>query len=386
MKTTMKLTLKQYVKMAAQNMYLPAVYRIYRNRKVDEKLVIFADAHHNRRPENMELLYRELVRRGLHVEEMYLDYQKAPAPGVLRHMSAFMKRYAQAGTVVICDNFLPAASCRKKPSTRVVQLWHACGALKKFGYDTADDIPKNYRGNVFRGTDLVTVSSEQCIAPFAGAMRLEQEKVKALGVSRTDLYFDQDYIRSCREKFRRQCPQGAGKKIVLWAPTFRGSPGAPEVIRLDLEKLQHQLGEEYLVIASLHPHMHFSFRQDTTQHDAAVLRSTDLRMSTQELMIAADLLVADYSSLIFEYLLLNKPLVLYVPDIEVYTEKRGFYLSYEDIPGVIVREEKQLSDVLKRMSAADMDQTKRRTFLQRYMSACDGRATERIANWICEKG
>ncbi len=389
MKTRIRLRLKQYVKMAAQNMYLPAVYRLYRNRKVDPDLVIFADAHHESRPENMQLLYDELTRRGLHVEEMYLDYQKAGVRSVMRHMSSFMKRYAQAGTVVICDNFLPAAGCRKKSETRLVQLWHACGALKKFGYDTADDIPENYRGNVFRGTDLVTVSAEACRTPFASAMHLDRDKVSALGVSRSDLFFDQDYVRSCREKLYRQCPKAAGKKIVLWAPTFRGSPGSPEVIPLDLGYLQRQLGPEYLVTAGLHPHMQTSCRRGKVSEGTdEVLFAADLSMSTQELMMASDLLIADYSSLIFEYLLLDKPLVLFVPDLDEYEQKRGFYMPYGDIPGTMVREEKRLADALKYAGITAQsreNREKRQAFLERYMSGCDGKSTGRIADWICEK-
>ena len=71
-------------------------------------------------------------------------------------MFEFMKLYAVSQTVVICDNFLPVASCRKRKGTKVIQLWHAGGALKKFGYDTADDIPAYYKGNVMANLPLVT--------------------------------------------------------------------------------------------------------------------------------------------------------------------------------------------------------------------------------------
>ncbi len=391
-----KLRLKQYIKMAAQKLYLPAVYRLNARRDVDSRLVLFADAHHDVCPESMTLLAEEMKRRGFQIEEMYLDYGKASARQTLEHMTQFMKRYAQAGTVVICDNFLPAASCRKKEQTRLIQLWHACGALKKFGYDTTDDIPANYRGNVFAGTDLVTVSAPFCEKPFARAMRLPEDHVRALGVSRTDRFFDEEWLQTCRQRFEEvyreqlylnQLQDGqpcdeAGlqtvgsitkknrRRVALWAPTFRGNPGAPECIELDIEKLQRDLGEEYLVIESTHPHMH---REKTSQQEA---------LTTLELLPSVDILIADYSSLLFEYCLLGRPMVLYTPDYERYTGRRGFYMRYGDIPGEHVTREEELAAAVRRADAAGMDSGQRKRFLDRYMSACDGQATKRIAAYI----
>ena len=113
--------------MFAQNCVLPVCYRLNCRGPVRPELVIFADAHHNSRPENMRLLYEALqAKGGLEIREMYLDYQKASAGAVMRHMFGFMKLYARAGCVVICDNFLPAASCRNternKGSAAVARL------------------------------------------------------------------------------------------------------------------------------------------------------------------------------------------------------------------------------------------------------------------------
>ncbi len=383
-----KLRLKQYIKMAAQNLYLPAVYHLYAWRQVQKDLILLADAHHNSRPESMELLAEELIGRGYTVEEMYLDYGRASVGQTLAHMTRFMKRYAQAGTVVICDNFLPAAGCRKKKETKLIQLWHACGALKKFGYDTTDDIPANYRGNVFAGTDLVTVSAPFCEKPFAGAMRLPAENVQAMGVSRSDRFFDEKWQADCRQRFEQafgdqlqienagtgredaDAEKALRRKVVLWAPTFRGSPGAPDCIALDIAGLQRQLGDEYLVIESRHPHM----QTEITAEQAS--------LTTEELFASTDILVADYSSLLFEYCLYGKPLVLYTPDFAEYTARRGFYMDYEDIPGIRVDRESELAETIRRAEREGMDAQKQQLFLQRYMSSCDGQATKRIADYI----
>lgn len=367
--------LKQYIKMAFQNVILPVIYRVCSLRPVDPELVVFADAHHNERPDNLELMIRACEAGPWTVREIYLDYQKNSPLSVLRSMAAFMKLYARAGYVVICDNFLPAAGCRKRPETKVIQLWHACGSLKRFGYDTTEDIPASYRGHVYRNTDLVTVSAPWCVPKFASAMRLPEKNVQALGVSRTDRYFDSAWRERARRKFAEVFPDAVGKKTALWAPTYRGSAGAPELIPFDVQALERALGEDWRVIVSTHPHM----------KDGRVL------ITTEELFVSTDCLIADYSSLIYEYILMlqilgrsGSRLVLYTPDYEEYAGKRGFYMPYTDIPGQQVNTFEELAGAVRASLEAEPDQKAmtRVQFLDTYMSACDGNSTQRIADWM----
>ena len=375
----LRFQLRQLVKQAVQNLVLPVCYHVSRAGAVDPKLVVFADAHHSERPAAMELLYRKLKREGgWKIIEHYLDYGTASAGQVARHSMRFMKLYARAGFVVICDNFLPAASCRKRRETKVIQLWHACGCYKKFGYDAKDDIPENYHGaNVYRNADLVTVSGEAAVKPFASAMRLPESVVRPVGVSRTDLYRSRNWSRRCRERFYEKYPEAAGKKVVLWAPTFRGNAGAPEKTDIDIAALQEKLGEEYLVLTRLHPHM----MRAGEANEAA--RAAACPIPTEELYPLTDVLIADYSSLIYEYLLFGHPLVLYCPDLDRYRSERGFYMDISEVPGETVtkRDMDLLAEAVKR---AHTDEDRLKEFLDRYMSACDGMATERIARWMKE--
>ena len=363
---------KQIGKMAVQHMFLPVVYRLYRFGRVHPGRIVFADAHHTGRPANMEPLIEYLQNRpGTEIKELYMDYQKTAFLPLIRGMVEFMRLYAGAEAVVICDNFLPAASCRKRKETTVVQLWHACGALKRFGYDTTDDIPAGYRGNVFKNTDLVTVSAPFCVKPFASAMRLPVSHVQPVGICRTDRYFDKAWREACRERFFCFYPEAEGKKIILWAPTFRGQPGHPECIDMDLQGLRESLGEDCFLIASLHPHMKGDDRFRTEK---------DCPLTTEELFPVTDVLIADYSSLIYEYLLFDHPLVLYTPDFESYSAKRGFYMKYEEIPGIQVFGEEELPDAVLHAARHPGEMHDRRdTFLKKYMCACDGHSVERVA-------
>ena len=90
-------------------------------------------------------------------------------------------------------------------------------------------------------------------------------------------------------------------------------------------------------------------------------------------------MIADYSSLIYEYLLLEKPLVLYIPDYEDYVRKRGFYMDYNEIPGQRVMQEEDLAQaVLGAQAAFPAQKEKLAHFLETYMCACDGHSTQRV--------
>ncbi len=368
----MKFRLKQLMKQTVQQIILPLCYELNRYRRTDSRLIIFADAHHDSCPPAMELLVEKVKKEGsFRVLEIYHDYGKCGAISSLLYSMRFMSYYAEAGTLVICDNFLPAASCRKKRETRVVQLWHACGCYKKFGYDAVDDVPVGYHGHVFRNTDLVTVSGKAARQPFSSAMRLDISRVRAAGVSRTDLYFSREWQESCRKEFGRLYPQAEGRKKVLWAPTFRGNAAAPSCPDLDPDRLQQELGEDYFLLTRLHPHMRHGLKP--------------YPLTSEELYPSIDLLIADYSSLIYEYLLFEKPIVLYVPDLREYEGKRGFYMDIREIPGLIVTDRDHLAGTVREALAGGEERKEEiRRFLKKYMGACDGGSTDRICRWIRE--
>lgn len=216
--------LKQIIKMLFQQLILPAVYNVHAMKPVIPGTVILADAHHSEIPFSMLAIREELLTHPeLQITEMYWNNNSDSPLKVFQNMTSFMKKYASAETVIICDNFLPAASCKKRSETQVIQLWHACGAFKKFGYDTDADIPSYYIGNVMANCNIATVSSEICVKPFASAMKLPEDRILPVGVSRTDMYFNNSFNQHCREQFFRQHPEAQDKKIVLWAPTFRGN-------------------------------------------------------------------------------------------------------------------------------------------------------------------
>lgn len=373
----MKFRLKQILKMFSQHIIFPFLYMINRWRRIDDRLVVFADAHHDSIPPHMELLYTELSSGPYRTVQYFHDLSGMTAWQSLRCMAGFMRLYAAAAYVVICDNYLPVASCRKKKATVVIQLWHGCGAFKRFGYDAEDDIPGCYHGNVYKNYDVVTVSGNSCVAPFAHAMRMEHERIVPVGVSNTDKFFDNEYIHMCRDKFRYIHPDASGRQVLLWAPTFRGNAGTAGLYGeeyIDMLASDRELSESIYVIKSVHPHL---------QREA--------EMTTEELLVCADILITDYSSVFFEYLLMDKPIIFFAPDYRNYIKKRGFYMDYDSLPGYVIKGTghdknnnmdiflaEELKCTIANILKSDTMENLRAICRKKYMSGCDGASTKRI--------
>ena len=137
-------------------------------------------------------------------------------------------------------------------------------------------------------------------------------------------------------------------------------------MRLDMNAAVREIPEAFL-IESLHPHM---------------AQGTSPIMTTEELMVCSDMLITDYSSVFFEYLLLDKPVLFYVPDFDKYKEKRGFYLNFNKLPGRIVKDKKNLKYNIKEALFDDDMSEQREDFKTKYMNGCDGKATKRIMDYI----
>jgi len=377
-----KFVTKQYVKMFFQHVLLPAVYTAGRRKPIKEGYVILADAHHDSLPFSMSALRRELYEHPeLDVREMFHDNSSHSALENMSFMISFMREYAQAQIIVLCDDFLPAASCRKRRGTKIIQLWHACGAFKKFGKDSDEDIPSFYRGSVTSNWNMVTVSSAACVKPFAGAMGLPVKRVRPVGVSRTDEYYSSEFNMMCRRRFFAGNSRAAGKKIVLWAPTFRGNASEASVEGLpEIRKAMELLGDDYYFIIKLHPHSQKNFDPAYFGTDAGKLNvTTDCSMPTEELLAAADILVTDYSSIIFDAMIYRLPIVLFATDLAKYAGGRGFYLNYDSIPAVKASDPQGLADAIRSPKTADVTVNRMyRAFFNIYMSGCDGHATERV--------
>ncbi len=267
-----------------------------------------------------------------------------------------------SSTIVLEGNSFVLSQIQKKDYVRVVQLWHAAGAFKRFGAHTK-------RVYDISGLDGVVVSCPDVAGIYASALSVPVERVLAAGIPRADVLTEDGFIDRARKKICAAYPELKGRRIALYAPTFRGE-GIDDIRPPDAGELREEVERAgYAFCVRMHPMM-------TEKPDAPDFGEFEL----MEALASADVLITDYSSIIFEYSLLSRPMLFYVPDMDSYVEERGFYYGYEDfVPGKICRE---IQDVREAFEKEDFNAKALRVFKAQFTYGFDGRATERAAKFV----
>ncbi len=298
----------------------------------------------------------------------------------------FQRLYARAKCTFLCDYYLPAYANEPRKNTKLIQIWHGCGAFKKWGYSTREtswglksEFFEKY--NVHKTYSLITTSSESIREIYAEAFGSPIEKVTALGVPRTDIFFDKKFVSSQKDILLEKFPALKNKKLVLYAPTYRGDSikASHNELMIDFEVLQRTLGDDYTILIKLHPHLSkgFSVSQLPEEMQSFVYNISDMFQISSALCFA-DIVVSDYSSLIFEYALFDRPMIFFSYDLESYDSHRSFYYNYEElVPGKIVKTTSELAVAILN-AEKDYDKQKMAEFRKKFMSACDGSSTKRV--------
>lgn len=133
--------------------------------------------------------------------------------------------------------------------------------------------------------------------------------------------------------------------------------------------MQKALPDDIFVLIKVHPHLSKKY-----DYDNSIL-------TTDQLLPVTDLLITDYSSIIFEYSIYRRPMLFYAPDMEEYDVERGFYLDYHSLPGTIVTKKEQLAgEVVRTLQSGSKEKKQVEAFYEAYMSGCDGSVTKRMAD------
>lgn len=298
----------------------------------------------------------------------------------------FQIRYATSKVTFVYDYFLPAYANKPRKGTKLIQIWHACGAFKKWGYSTKDgswglnsDFFEKF--NIHKTYTHITTSSEDINWVYAEAFGADEAKIHALGVPRTDIFFDKGFTSAQKQLLIDKYPELKDKKLILWAPTYRGNDlkSSHNEIAIDFEKLKSIIGDGYALLVKLHPHVAKRFSLKNLSRDAeGFVYDISREFQISSALCFSDIVISDYSSLIFEYALFERPMIFYAYDLEEYDSSRSFYYRYEDfVPGEIVKTTEELAAAIINADK-HFDKEKVIAFKEKFMSACDGNSTQRI--------
>lgn len=367
----------------------PSLYKKEAKKPVDEKKVIFIEVRMTKLADSFELIYKKIKEEKeytLHSHFLCMGFVKKLE--YVRLCRAMVKDIADAKYIFIDDANDVLSNLPLRKETVLTQLWHACGAFKKFGLSVADlkfgENRKTLQKYPYHGNYThMTVSAPDVVWAYEEAMGLTQKKgiVKPVGVSRTDVFYDEKVLARAKKRLLDVFPEAEQKKVILYAPTFRGhvaSATAPD--EFHFEKLKTALGDEYVFVVKHHPFV----KQPPIIPNSCADFAKDLtkEMSIEDLLCVSDVCISDYSSLVFEFSLFEKPMIFFAPDLDDYFDWRGFYFGYDEfVPGPICKSEDEVLEQLIHLGEY-FDKKKVQEFRKKYMSACDGHATERILELV----
>lgn len=289
--------------------------------------------------------------------------------------------------VIILEDFYPQLhSLHLRPDTKVIQLWHACGAYKLFGLSALGKSSLPQRTRNHRNYSMA-ITSSQGIAPiYSEAFGVPMSHIKPVGVPRTDVFFDEAYEQQVKENFYTKYPVCRDKKVVMFAPTFRGAGNKsgyyPEE-RFPIKKIMEKLGEDVVLIVKHHPFVKRPVKIPKMYADRVIDLSKGENIN--DLLFVTDLLITDYSSCIFEASILKVPVLFYAFDLEEYLEARDIYFDFSTyIQGKNCRDVEELVVGIKDRLAQGKESGQDEIFREFFVGAIDGKSTQRVVGLVQE--
>lgn len=283
----------------------------------------------------------------------------------------------------------------KSKRTVYLQTWHGT-PLKKLGVDI-EDVKIAEEDTLSYKRDFVKESSkwDYLISPnkysteiFKRAFGYNNQIIET-GYPRNDILINQNNPKSI-ERIKKETKLPLDKKVILYAPTWRDDEYDENnqykfKIHLDLEKMKEEFGEEYIVVLRLHYLV--SEKLELANYEGFVYDFSSYE-DIRELYLISDLLITDYSSVFFDYAILERPILFFVYDIENYRDNlRGFYFDFENnAPGPLLKTNSELINEIKQIEGIRKDSMKRiKEFKQTFSSLEDGKATKRVVESILNK-
>ncbi|RFU63964.1 CDP-glycerol glycerophosphotransferase family protein [Peribacillus glennii] len=321
--------------------------------------------------DNIRSVYEEMVRQHIKAEVVFLSngktakqFEDYPDTTILSFETAVISDNLKAiyhlatSRYIVVDNYFGfLASAQFKKGVECIQLWHAGGAIKKFGLEDASAANRSPAAQqrfrkVYSKFDKVAVGSEEMAEIFKKAFGLGDKNILRTGVPRTDFFYDEQLKTKSLKKVESYTESWTGKKKILYAPTYRDNELNSFELKLDLERLQKEIGQDYVILLKLHPAI--KKRTDyERQFPGFVFDLSSSGFHINELLLAADCLITDYSSIPYEYSLLQRPMIFFAYDLESYAKERGLWGEYENmVPGPVVTTTGEIIELIK---AGDFD-------------------------------
>ena len=289
------------------------------------------------------------------------------------HMIKQMYHVATAKIVIIDSYCIVASVLKHKKETKIIQLWHAMGAIKKFGYQTigkksGSDEQLAKLMHMHENYNIVLCSSHVTGKHYCEAFNVSEDKIKYLGMPRIDYILEDKETEEIYKKY----PQLKNKTNILYVPTFRKGK------KIKLNRLIEKIDtKKYNLIIKLHPLDRKEYKY--TEREGIIFED---KLKSYDLFAVADKIVTDYSSLAIEAALLNKPIYFYTYDLDEYEIDPGLNLDFkkEPIGKYMAKTPKKLLELFEEK----YDYHSLQEFKNKYISVNTNECTKQLANYLLE--
>ncbi len=364
--------------------FLHGWHRLFHKNRC-KKTVLFMSEQSETLSTNIMSVYDRMVERGM-TEDQYRVLFSARATVAKPHYGVpswlkMLNKIAQANMIFIDDHAPAFDWIFLKDDTTLVQLWHAGAGFKSSGYSRwgHDGCPAPY--GCHRQYKYGIAGSRQIAHFFSEVFGINTEQVLPTGMPRMDEYMDPEHRASKEAEIRAQYPLVNGKKVILFAPTYRGKnhfdAHYPYQL-IDFDRLYKFCGDEYVVLFKMHPWVSDPVPIPAGYEDKFV--DVNKYPNINDLFYVVDLLITDYSSNIFEFSLMRKPMLFFAFDEIQYSFSRGFHRAYEEsAPGKVCHTFDEVMDALENK---DYKYEKVEEYVKMQFDHIDSHASDRVIDWI----
>ena len=330
--------------------------------------------------DNQFAIFTEIQSRNPNSELLFTVNSKTRAPDgarAIKHGSIAWLRCLATSKVLINNTNFPGYF-RKRSGQKYIQTWHGT-PLKRLGRDIVDVVPTgSYLKMMDREAsfwDYLVSPSQYCSEIFRSTFGYSG-KIIETGYPRNDILInrsgDRDQIRASLGILDSK------KLVVLYAHTWRESKRTATGNWKPVNFLSDDLGESVTVLFRGHTNTHQAHSDRVSK---SAIDVTDYK-NVAELYVAADVLVTDYSSSMFDFSVSGKPMIFLCPDIDQYSAKRGFYFDFEQsAPGPILRDGSKLGEALEKIESVKTEYAQRYlAWQQKFNSLEDGQSSKRVVD------
>lgn len=286
---------------------------------------------------------------------------------------------------VFIDNYVGVLSViHFRKNVKCIQLWHAAGAVKKFGWSDPETSKRSNRAKsrfqkVYNCFHYIPVGSQQMADIFSESFHLGPKRFLYTGIPQTDFYYDAAATAQSLTLLEQKYPAIKGRKVILYAPTFRKDMLNRMTLHLKVEEVLNKLGEEFVLLIRSHPAVH---EIEQLPDNPRVIMVSDYPC-IHELLIASDFLITDYSSIPVEYSLLRKKMIFFAYDLDSYSQNHGLWTKNpSSFPGPVV---KTTAEVIEHILDPHIDYAAIDQFSRRWNTYSQGKSTSQLIQAIYDE-